>query len=106
MSNSILGKGKYVENMSHFIKWLKICPILLLVENMSILFFGLKSVRRKSVRRKSVRRKKCPGAILRRTRNYIFSRISLSYKIWNWIILALTMALLSRSTHIYPQALR
>ena len=29
MSNSILGKGKYVENMSHFIKWLKICPILL-----------------------------------------------------------------------------
>ena len=76
MSNSILGKGKYVENMSHFIKWLKICPILLLVENMSILFFGLKSVRRKSVRRK-----KCPGAILRRTRNYIFSRISLSYKI-------------------------
>ena len=24
MSNSILGKGKYVENMSHFIKWLKI----------------------------------------------------------------------------------
>ena len=32
-----------VENMSHFIKWSKICPILLLVENMSTLFSGRKT---------------------------------------------------------------
>ena len=43
-----------VENLSHFINWSKICPILLLVENMSTSFSGRKNVRRKSVRRKSV----------------------------------------------------
>ena len=38
-----------VENMSHLIKWLKICPILLLVEIMSNLVSGRKNVRRKHV---------------------------------------------------------
>ena len=38
-----------VENLSHFINWSKICPILLLVENMSTSFSGRKNVRRKSV---------------------------------------------------------
>ena len=36
---------KYV----HLIYWSKICPILLLVKNMSTLFSGRKSVRRKNV---------------------------------------------------------
>ena len=43
-----------VENMSHFIKWSKICPILLLGENMSTLFSGRKNIRRKHVHRKNV----------------------------------------------------
>ena len=43
-----------VENMAHFINWSKICPILLLVENMSNSFSGRKNVRRRSVCQKNV----------------------------------------------------